>query len=502
MSESKQKKYAKNIVFSIFSKVIIFILGIIIPRMIILNYGSESNGLLSSVGDIYKYIELIEAGIGTAALQALYKPLSGNRKEDVSSVLVATRQFFRRLIKWYALAVVAFSIVYPLVINHDFSNITVFGVIFIQGISHILTYYFVSTLTQLLSADGKEYVSQLVSLIIFVLNSAIKIFLLSLHVNLVVLQCGYLIVNIIQIAIVYGYVRKHYPWINWKAEPNNQALAKKNRYALNGVSWVVFSATDTILITIACGLKEASIYSVYNLVFSNLNTLILVFYTGTYFIIGQKFHEDRENFIGVYDGIESGLTCLSFGLFSVAYVLILPFVTLYTVGADIQYADKYLPLLFTVVQLLSMSRMLSNHIINTANQPQLINRDSLIDVSINLGLSVILVFWIGIYGVLIGTIAALLYRIVRLVYVANRKILNRSPWKIYRNYLINFALFACVVIFNCFIQPSITSYVGFVVYGAMYTGVILSIFALVNIVINPHVLGLVKNLINQKKENK
>ena len=502
MSESKKKKYVKNIVFSISSKVIVFILGIIIPRLVILNYGSESNGLLSSVGDIYKYIALIEAGIGTAALQALYKPLSDNKQEEVSSVLVATRQYFRRLIKWYALAVVIFAVVYPLVVSHNFSNFIVFGVIFVEGISHVLTYYFVSTLTQLLSADGREYVSQIISLIIFVLNSVIKIVLLSLRVNLVVLQCGYLLVNCIQIAIVYFYIQKTYPWINWKAEPNNQALAKKNRYALNGVSWVVFSATDTILITIACGLKETSIYSIYNLVFSNLNTIILVFYTGTYFILGQKFHENKQRFIEMYDGVETGLSCLSFGLFSVAYVMVLPFVTLYTRGADIQYADRYLPILFTIVQLLSMSRMLSNHIINTANQPQLINKDSIIDVSINLGLSTILVFWIGIYGVLIGTIVALLYRIIRLVYVANRKILNRSPWKVYKNYLINLLLFAGIVIFNYFIKPDVASYGDFVLYGILYMAVILPIFALVNVMINPQILGMVKNLIKRKKENK
>ena len=168
MSERKAKKYIKNIIFSVGTKMIFFILGIIIPRLIILNYGSDANGLLSSVGDIFGYIALIEAGVGVAATQALYKPLAENNREHISSILVATRNYFRRLVKWYAMAVAAFACVYPFIVESTFPYLIVFGVIFVQGISHIFTYYFVSTLVQLLTADGREYVSQVISLLVFV----------------------------------------------------------------------------------------------------------------------------------------------------------------------------------------------------------------------------------------------------------------------------------------------------------------------------------------------
>ena len=499
MVSIKKKKYVKTLFFSIFSKVIIFILGIIIPRLIILNYGSEANGLLSSVGDIYKYIALIEAGVGTAAVQALYKPLGDNDREKVSSVLVATQQYFRKLVRWYALAVLVFSCVYPFIANSDYSYFIVCGVVFVQGISHILTYYFVSTLIQLLSADGREYASQLISLMVFVLNSVIKIVLLYLQVNLVVIQCGYLLVNIIQIVVMYLYIRKAYPWIDWKAQPDMQALSKRNKYMLNGISWVVFSATDTIVLTIICGLKTVSVYSVYNLIFDNLQTVILIFYTSLYFILGQKFHESREEFIKMYDGIEVLLSTLSYALFSVAYVMIIPFISLYTEGADIQYVDKYLPALFALVQILSHSRLLSNQVINTANQPQLINKDSIIDVTINIALSVALALWIGIYGVLLGTIVALIYRTLRLIYVANRKILNRSPWKTYRNYLVNSVLFMAVAVFNYFVKPTVVSYGDFVIFGIIYTIALLMLFLLVNLMLNPQILKVFKKILIQRK---
>ena len=50
-------------------------LAIMIPRLVITGYGSEVNGLLSTIGNIYSYLALIETGIGPVAIQALYKPV-------------------------------------------------------------------------------------------------------------------------------------------------------------------------------------------------------------------------------------------------------------------------------------------------------------------------------------------------------------------------------------------------------------------------------------------
>lgn len=500
MAESKGQKYVKHIVFSLLSRVIMFVLGIIIPRLIIVNYGSGVNGLLSSVGDIFSYIALIEAGVGVAATQALYKPLADNNRDQISGVLVATRNYFRKLIKWYLIAMIGFACVYPLITTSDFSYPLIFGIIFIQGFSNVLTYYFSSTLSQLLVADGREYASQIISLGTFVLNSVLKIVLLSFDMSLIWVQCGYLIVNLLHIAVIALYVRRKYPWIDWNVTPASNALAKRNKYLVNSVAWTVFSSTDTVLIAIFCGFAVTSIYSVYNLVFSNLSVIVVTFYSGMYFVLGQTFHESKEKYVKLHTEIETILTGMSFAVFSTAYVLILPFVSLYTKGADIEYADAYLPILFCLVQVLSNSRLLSGHVINVHNQPQLINKDSVIEVCLNIIVSVILVYFIGIYGVLVGTIVAMLYRSIRLIYVANRKLLNRSPYKTYMMYLANLLTFGGVMVFNHFIKPAITGYVSFVIYGVIYTAVLSAIYLTINLVLNPGILSTFKTLLKRNRK--
>ena len=72
---NKTKKSIFNFVVSIIYKLFVMGIGLIIPRLFILNYGSNLNGFQSSVSQIFAYIALIEAGVGEATLQAIYKPI-------------------------------------------------------------------------------------------------------------------------------------------------------------------------------------------------------------------------------------------------------------------------------------------------------------------------------------------------------------------------------------------------------------------------------------------
>ena len=71
-----KSKLAKNIVTGFGGQLIAIVLGLIVPRLLITNYGSDVNGLLSTVTQIFTYMALLEAGIGQAAKNALYKPIN------------------------------------------------------------------------------------------------------------------------------------------------------------------------------------------------------------------------------------------------------------------------------------------------------------------------------------------------------------------------------------------------------------------------------------------
>lgn len=74
----RKENSLKNLLYGLGSFVITTLIGVIIPRLFIVSYGSEANGLVSSLKQIFAYFALLEAGVGGATLQALYGPMARN----------------------------------------------------------------------------------------------------------------------------------------------------------------------------------------------------------------------------------------------------------------------------------------------------------------------------------------------------------------------------------------------------------------------------------------
>lgn len=503
MNESRGKRAAKNVIYSSLVKFLTFAIGIIIPRLVIIGYGSEINGLLQTVANLYSYLALIMAGVGVAAIQGLYKPISEKNHAGISAVLVATRIYFRRLVRWYALGALIFSVLFPVIIRSEISELTIFAVVFIEGLSSTLTYYYTYTVQSLLSADGKDYVIQIIQFVVFLITSAVKIGLVLFGVNIVVIEIAYLLINIFQITMYQLYVKNTYSWINWNEKPNTNVLANRKHFMVNGIAWTVFSSTDTIIITMFCGLMYSSVYGLYNMIFANLNLIFAIFYNSIYFILGQVYHEDKKRYIKLHDGFESVISALVFGFLSITYILVLPFFKLYTRGiADINYIDSYLPFLFCAVQILSNCRMISGNLINLTNNAKLTNRASVLETVINLSLSVILAKTIGLYGVLIATIIALGFKTNYIIIIANKKILNRRPIKTFLILGINCVLFVVIVIFDKWIDLEINTYLEFIAWGIGLCLTVIPIYFCINYVINPNGMQVCFAAFTKKLKNK
>ena len=70
------KKIAtKNIVSSIMLQVVNMISGFIVPRIILSTFGSEVNGLVSSLNQFLGYISLFEGGITGVVTASMYEPI-------------------------------------------------------------------------------------------------------------------------------------------------------------------------------------------------------------------------------------------------------------------------------------------------------------------------------------------------------------------------------------------------------------------------------------------
>ena len=189
-----------------------------------------------------------------------------------------------------------------------------------------------------------------------------------------------------------------------------------------------------------------SVYSLYSMIFSCAANVIDTICSSVEFMLGQAFNSDRKRFLQLQEVYETYYLGISFAFFTITLLLFPSFIQIYTRGiTDINYVDPWLPYLFAGLYIMMYARRISSQVINFAGHFQQTQWRSVIESTINLTVSIFLVSKIGIYGVLLGTIAALLYRTNDIIIYTNRKILNRSPWKTYWRWGVNMGLMVALV---------------------------------------------------------
>lgn len=330
----------------------------------------------------------------------------------------ATNRYYKRTGILYGIAVIALAIIYPIVVKSDIPVFVVVAVIFFQGASGVINYFFQGKFTILLRVDGKSYITTNATTIVSVASKLIQIGLMLTGFDVVMVQFAYFVVNLVQMIYISLYVKKHYAWLDLSVEPDYASLSQSKNVIIHQVSGLIFNNTDIIVLTLFCDLKTVSVYSLYSLIVSCVSNIIDTLCSSVEFVLGQAFNSDRNYFLKLQEVYETYYLGISFFFFTVTLIMLPSFMRVYSQGiTDAQYVDKYLPLLFVTLNVLMYARRTSSQIINFAGHFKQTQVRSIIESAINLTVSLVLVFKIGVYGVLIGTIVALFYRTMMLLFM-------------------------------------------------------------------------------------
>lgn len=463
-------KYRNGILsaeFGILQQLVTLIFGLIVPRLFIQTFGSEMNGLLSSLGNLYSYLALVEAGVGTVAIQALYGPVGRNDKKDINEIMTATANYYNKAGFLYLLGVIAIAVVYPLTVTTTIPRLTIVILVFLNGIGGVINFWVQGKYLVLLQAEGKKYLMSIVTMLIYIVQNIVKIVLLLKGFDVIAIHIGYFMISLCQMSFYFYYMRRNYKWLDLHSRPNKAALSQSNAVLVQQITWMICSNTDILVLTyVAQDLKAVSVYTVYLMVYSTIEKLFSTFFGSFHYVLGQKYNTDREGYLDMHRTYETVSMVGSFALYTIAFVLTTPFMKIYTAGiTDVAYVDRYLPFLFAFMHLLSSSREASSRVINFAGHFRQMQWRAILESVINLVASIILVRMLGIHGVLLGTIIAYLYRTNDIIIYANRKVLKRSCWATYRLWLQNMAVFGIVFAVFHFIPLQPANFAQFFMIG-------------------------------------
>lgn len=497
------KKTKLNVLVSVAYQIIAIALGLIIPRITLVGYGSSVNGLLSSVLQIVGYLALFEAGIQAVATKSMYKTVAQCDQEGTNAILAAVNKNYKKIGVYYFVGLLAIAFIYPLFVKVDgLSYFAIFCVVVFSGLSNVILFFFQGKYRILLQVEGKNYFISLLNIITNICNHGIKIILLYFQVNIAIVVFGSFFASMISAVVIMVYIKKNYKWIDLKTEPNFDSLKQSKDAIVHQVSWMVFSSTDTLILTIFCGLKVVSVYVIYKMINDYMLAFSKIPFEGMSFRLGQLYNTNKEKFKGYIDAVELFTGNICFILFTVTLCLTTSFVRLYTGGVqDINYVDSKLAVLFVAVQLLSYARTPMLNTISYAGHFRQTLLPTIIETLINIVVSIWGVRQWGIYGVLAGTVASLLYRTVDVIIYSNKKLLNRSPLRTFSYYVVETVLLICIYTIFISLNVSIDNYSKFVLSGGILLGITGMIFVGVScIVFKREFVFLRENILRGRKK--
>ncbi|MHB1457045.1 MAG: sugar isomerase, partial [Armatimonadota bacterium] len=297
----------------------------------------------------------------------------------------------------------------------------------------------------------------------------------------VYLQLAQFILAIAQMGYITFYIKRHYKWIDLHVTPNESAISQRKYVMMHQIASLVLYRTDVVVLSVICGLKVTSVYVIYNMLFEMISTLIQNITSGFSFKLGQTYNSNIDRYKRMYNIYETYNFALSFSLFLVGYLFMLPFVRLYTHGVtDINYLDPLLPLLFVTNKILISARTPAVNTSTYAGHFRQTQGFVIIQTIINIVISILCTLWLGIYGILIGTTISCIYYTNALILYTNHKLLLRSPWRTYRILLINSIIFIIMVLVSNYINISMGSYMKILKAGTIYMLLAACIFFAVN----------------------
>lgn len=420
--------------FSLIYQIVTIICGFIMPRMLLVFYGSETNGLVSSIAQFLGFISLCECGVGAVVQSALYKPLADGDEIAISKVFISSERFFRKIAYILLIYTLSLMIGYPWITMESFDFAYTALLILIIAISSFAQYYFGMTYRLLLIADQMGFIICGIQTITILLNTICGVMLMRAGASIHAVKLMTALLFLLQPLVTVYIVKKKYR-IDRKLTLTEEPIKQKWNGLAQHIASVVLTNTDTVVLTLFSTLNNVSIYAVYYLVVNGVKTIVSSLTNGIQAMFGNMLaKKEMDDLTKSYDNIEWLLHTVVTLVFTLTALLILPFVQVYTADVgDTNYLVPTFACLITLATAAYCIRLPYSIMVLAAGDYKQTQRSAIIESLINIILSVILVARWGLVGVAIGTLCAMVYRTCYLAWYLSKHILFRRLYHFFRH---------------------------------------------------------------------
>ena len=425
----RTRKSIVNILVGVMLQLTVMLCGFLVKNIFIEVYGSTVNGLVGAVDQIISSLAIVEGGISAASVAMLYAPLQDRSYKKIEDILDSSRKFFIKSGFIYLLLVTLIIIFYPYLVAQQVPITEVRLLIIVLSAGGVIEFFLFSKYKVLLIADQKIYILDMLQAVSQIVSTVVILFLIQNNVHYLIVRSMGAVVIAARLLMVYLYFRKTYPQLKFGRSKQKVDLPQRWGVLYHQISSVVLYNTDLFLITVFMGagsLVEVSIYGVYNLIALSVINIISSITSGVQASFGDLLvSKDDTKIKNVFRKFE----LITFYIISIIYicftVLLGPFIQVYTASfTDANYINFGFVVLFSIIVVCQGIRIPTVTVVAAAGHYKQTQFRALAEATINIVVSIALIPIFKVYGILLGTITAYLYRNTDLLLYVNKYLIK------------------------------------------------------------------------------
>ncbi len=446
---SRTAKAKLNISTSLVMQVVAMVTGLIIPQVLIRAFGATVYGATASIAGFLAYISLVEGGVAGVARAAFYKPLAENDKVKINGIYCETARFFRVVGLIFAGYSLLLSCGFQFIAKENGLDwLFTFLLTLVISISTLVQYFFGITNMIYLYARQETYVCTLIAIVMVSVNATLVVLLVHMGCGIITVKLMTAAVYVSRPAILAWYVRKKHLLKPDTHAPKTHLMTQKWAGMGQHLAYFLHFNTAITVLTLFANLAMVAVYSIYSLLITGVRAYATSFTSGMEAAFGSMYaHGEHERLTKSFNYYETLISVTSLFLFAATYVLIVPFVRIYTQGlTDADYIQPLFAALFVLSELIYCLRFPYQYMTQAANHYKQTQLMAYAEAAINIIISVALVSRLGLVSVVLGAFISNLVRFIYYAWYLSRDILYRKMSLFIKRMIVNGVLLTLIVI--------------------------------------------------------
>lgn len=498
----------RNMIFGIILKIYQILVPFLMRTAMIYLLGVEYLGLNSLFTSVLQVLNLAELGVGSAMVYTMYKPIADNDTGTICALLGLYKKYYFLIGLVIAVIGTVLTPFMPKLVNGELPNgLNIYMLYLLNLFATVMSYWLFAYKNSLLQAHQRSDVASKVALFTNTIQYVLQLLTLwifhNYYIYVIIMLASQALTNIITAVVA----TKMYPMYVPKGKLPLIEIAQINQRIKDlftaKLGATVVNSADTIVISAFLGLTALAMYQNYYFIMNSVMGVLTIVFASCLAGVGNSMVTDsiEKNYkdFRVITFLINWTVTICMCCFATVYQ---PFITVW-VGAEYKF-DIMIVALFCIYFYLIIMQQINGMYKDAAGVWHQDRFRPLIAAAFNLAFNLIFVKSLGIYAILLSTIASYIFVSMPWMIFNVFKYVFKRDWKKFVIDFLIYFLVACAVTVTCYLLcqvtarfPMIVQIIANLIISCIYANIVLFIIFHHSIYFKP-----MMDLINRITKNK